>query len=133
MRKIFAGFLLAVIVGLTAIYFGLPLWANHRAQTEVDAAFSSFQAAMGDARHGKVTYDVWKRTLTIADVTIGADGADTLALKYGLITAKGVRASSANRMEADRIELNDFRLRGLHLVSGGPNATYSAPKIVIEN
>ncbi|MGZ5804422.1 MAG: hypothetical protein ACXWJT_09635 [Xanthobacteraceae bacterium] len=131
MRRILAGFLLALLIGVPAIYFAVPGWAEHRARQQVDTTFDSLRGPAGKATHGTVSYDVWRRTLKIADVAI--ESADSAAVKFtaAQILAKGA-SSPTGRMEADRIEITNGEIAGLQLGRGGPRTTYRAPKIVIE-
>ena len=131
MRRILAGFLLAILIGVPAIYFGLPIWAEHRARQQVETAFNSLRGPAGKASHGAVSYDVWTRTLRIADVAIKS--ADPTAIKFtaAQILAKGA-SSSTGRIEADHVEIAGSEIAGLQLGRGGPRATYRAPKIVID-
>ena len=67
MRKILIG-LVAVIV-VAAADFGFQFYVQHRVATQVeDAAFEQIRASGGKASHGKVSFDPWSRTVTIADI-----------------------------------------------------------------
>src|SRR5689334_23127835 len=104
MRRILAGFLLAILIGVPAIYFGMPIWAQHRARQQVDTTFDSLRGSTGKATHGAVSYDVWNRTLKIADVAIESTDPNAIKFKASQIFAKGASSSSGN-MEAERIEI----------------------------
>src|SRR5438045_2499831 len=106
MRKILIG-LAAVVVIAAAGLFGFLFYVQHRVVAEVDTAFEQIRAAGGKASHGKVAFDLWSRTLTIADM-VGESASQPnqppVAVKIASLTAKGVGQPEQNRFSADSIE-----------------------------
>jgi len=132
MRKILAGFILALVIGVPAVYFGLPLWAQRQAVRQVDAAFEGIGSAIGKASHGAVSYDLWTRTLKIADVLIESSDSPATVLKAGQIVA--TRSSpSPDKFAAERLEIINSEISGLQFGDGSPRIAYRAPRIVLEN
>lgn len=132
MRKIIAGFVLAIILGVPAIYFGVPLWAEHRARQRVDATFASLALSFGKASYGAVSYDAWARTLKIEDVAVQSSDSDGTSLKASQVVIVGADELQPGRMAADRIDIANAEIAGLRLGSDGPRTTYRMPKIAIE-
>jgi hypothetical protein len=133
MRKILAGFIVAIAIGVPAIYVGLPMWAEHRALGQVDAAFEALQGSVGKASHGAVSYNVWTRTLKIDDIAVESDDPSATTLKAAQVVATGAASPAPGRIAANRIEITNGELAGLQLGQGGPRTTYRTPKISIEN
>ena len=67
MKKTLLGLIAALLIAAGG-YFGFQAYVQHRATAEVDAAFEQIRSAGGKASHGKVSYDIRNRTLTIADI-----------------------------------------------------------------
>ena len=67
MVKILMG-LIAAIVIVAGGFFGFERYTQHRVLGEVEAAFEQIRAAGGKASHGKVSFDLLTRTVTIADI-----------------------------------------------------------------
>jgi hypothetical protein len=132
MRKILAGFILAIVIGVPAAYFGLPIWAQQRALRDVDATFEALRASVGKASHGAVTFDVWNRTLKIADISIESDDPSAFTVKAAQFVASGIASPDSGRIAADRVEIIDGELGGLQVGPGGPRTTYRAPKVTVE-
>ena len=70
MRKILAGFVVALAIGIPAVYFGVPWWAEHKALQELDATLEMLRRTGAKASRGAVSYDLWTRTLKVTDLSI---------------------------------------------------------------
>ena len=67
MVKILTG-LAAVVVIAVGGFFGFEFYTQHRIAGDVDAAFEQIRAGGGKASHGKVSFDLLSRTITVADI-----------------------------------------------------------------
>jgi hypothetical protein len=128
MMKILVGLVAAVVVAAGG-YFGFTFYAQHRAAAEVEVAFTQMRHAGAKASHGKVTYDVWKRTLTVADIAAETATEPPTTLKLASVTAFGLTDAGPGRVSADRIEGTDIEA-SFALASGNTQLqyTYKLPK-----
>ena len=76
MVKILMGLIAAIVIAAGG-FFGFERYTQHRVAGEVEAAFEQIRAAGGKASHGKVSFDLKTRTVTIAD--IAAESAAPIA------------------------------------------------------
>src|SRR3954451_7400312 len=106
MRKILIG-LVAVVVIAAGGYFGFLFYVQHRAVAEVDTAFEQIRAAGGKASHGKVAFDLWTRTLNIADITAESASQPPISVRIASLTARGVGQPEASRFSADSIDIEN--------------------------
>lgn len=129
MKKTLLGLIAAVLIAAGG-YFGFQLYVQHRVGAEVDAAFAQIRSAGGKATHGKLSYDVWNRTLTIADIAGESAAQPPTTVKIANLTASGVNATGDNRFSADLVEVADFEISTEFLAPAVGRTTYSVPRIV---
>jgi len=67
MKRILIGLVAAIVIA-TAGYFGFEFYVQHRVAGEVEAAFEQIRATGSKASHGKVSFDLLSRTITVADI-----------------------------------------------------------------
>ena len=67
MGKIFIGALVALAIAVGG-YFGFEFYLQQRIANDVEAAFANVRASGAKASHGKVTFGLWSRTITVADI-----------------------------------------------------------------
>ncbi len=72
MKKILLGLSAAILVA-AAGFFGFDFYMQHRVKGEVEAAFEQIRATGAKASHGKVSFDLRSRTVTIADIATEFD------------------------------------------------------------
>ena len=89
MVKILMG-LAAVVVIAVGGFFGFEFYTQHRITSEVEAAFAQIRAGGGKASHGKVSFDLKSRTLTIADIATESATQPPVRMKIASVTASGV-------------------------------------------
>jgi hypothetical protein len=129
MRKILIG-LVAVIAVAAAGFFGLRFYTQHRVASQIEAAFDQIRASGGKASHGKVSFDPWSRTVTIADIAGESATQPPLVVKIASVTATGVSEKDGTRFSADSIEVSDLE------VSGGQAAlqvSYVVPRAIVKD
>jgi hypothetical protein len=133
MRKILAGFVVALLIGIPAVYFGVPWWAEQRALRELDATLEMLRRTGAQASHGPASYDLWKRTLKVSDLSIRSGDPAKAALKVGQLVATGIANVDATKFSADRIDITDAEVTGLQAGPTSPAQTYKVPKLTVEN
>ncbi|MBO0766268.1 MAG: hypothetical protein J2P50_16995 [Hyphomicrobiaceae bacterium] len=107
MRKVLAGVFGALVVIGAGAYAGVLYWAQYAATREVDAALDRWRAGGGTATRGHVAFDLWTRTVKIADVALRSRASPDDQLSIAQVVATGVDASGG----ADRLELVDLEIR----------------------
>jgi hypothetical protein len=132
MRKILAGFVVALAIGLPAIYFGVPWWAEQKALRELDATLEILRGTGANASRGAASYDLWTRTLKVSDLSIRSNDPARAALKVGQLTATGIANVEAARFSADRIDVTDAEVAGLQIRPHSLAQTYRIPKLTAE-
>ncbi|WP_024515376.1 hypothetical protein [Bradyrhizobium sp. Tv2a-2] len=131
MMKFVIGLIAAVIVAAGG-YFGFTFYAQHRVAAEVEAAFLRMRSTGAQASHGDVTYDVWKRILTIKDIAGETATQPPTTIKIANVTAFGVTEAGPGRVSVDRIEGTDIEAV-FALASGSTQLQYAykLPKLTV--
>jgi hypothetical protein len=132
MVKILMGLVAAIVIAVGG-FFGFEFYMQHRIAGEVEAAFEQIRATGGKASHGKVSFDLLNRTVTVADLTAQTAAQPPVSLKIGSLTASGVKQPDAARLSADNIEITDVEV-GLEMPAETLlNVTYKAPRISVRD
>lgn len=129
MLKILGGLLAAVLIAAGG-YFGFEFYVHQRIERDIDAAFAGIQQNGGKASHGKVAFDLWTRTATVADIAVESPAQPGLTLKIGEFTAVGAK-SDAGRFSADKIAIAQAEIGGTLPAQTKPQLAYKAPRIEI--
>ena len=66
--KILIGLLAALIIAAGG-YFGFEFYVQHRIAGDIETTFAAVRASGAKAEHGKIAFDLWSRTVTIADIS----------------------------------------------------------------
>lgn len=130
MRKILIGLVVVAVLAVTG-FFGLQLYAQARAEREVEAAFAALRTAGNTASYGKVGFDLVSRTLSIADVAVASMAQPPMTVKIGRIEAIGLGEPAAGRMSANRLAVSDLDVAGVLKMQTGFRLAYKAPRIEI--
>lgn len=130
MGKILIGLLAAAVTAVGG-YFAFDFYVQHRVASNVDAAFGALRASGAKASHGKVHFDIWTRTITVADIKGESAAQPPVTVKIGKFTALGMNQPEAGRFTADRIETSDVQISGTMAVQGGLRMAYQVPRIEI--
>src|SRR5690242_13708418 len=104
MKRILIGLIAAAVLAAGG-WFGFNLYVQHRATSEVEAAFEQIRKQGGKASHGKVAFDLMSRTLTIDDIAITPGSQPQAQVKIAGIKATGVRQIDDTRFSADSIDV----------------------------
>jgi hypothetical protein len=96
----------------------------------VEAAFERIRSAGAKASNGKVSYDLWHRTLTIADIATETATQPPTTVRIANLTASKIGAVSFGAVAADLVEVADIEV-GFGIASGGSQVqyTYKLPKL----
>jgi hypothetical protein len=132
MKKTLLGLVAALFIAAGG-YFGFQLYVQYRVTADVDAAFERIRSEGGKASHGKLSYDLWNRTLVIADITSESTAQPPLTIKIANLTASGVSSSSDNRFSADLVEATDLEISMEMAAAEVGRTTYKAPRIVAKD
>ncbi len=132
MAKILIGLVAAIAVAVAG-FFGFEFYMQHRVAGDIEAAFDQIRAAGAKASHGKVSFDPWSRTVTIADIASESTAQPPLSVKIASFTASGVRQPDAARFSADTIEASGIEVGATMADQAGWRLTYKAPRITIKD
>ena len=132
MVKVLAGLVAAIVIAAAA-FFGFEFYVQRQAANEVEAAFAAVRESGAKASHGAVSFDLWSRTITVADIAGESAAQPPVTVKIGRFTATGVSQPEAGRFSAERIEATDVDVAGTMPVQAGMRFAYKAPRIEIAN
>ena len=132
MVKILLGLVAAIVIAVGG-FFGFAFYTQHRIAGEIDVAFAQIRAGGGKASHGPISFDLLKRTVTIADITLESSAQPPISVKIANIWASGVGQPDPARFSADSVEVSDVEF-GAGL-SGSPNwrISYKSPRITVRD
>jgi hypothetical protein len=130
MVKILIGLVAAIVIAAGA-FFGFEFYVQQRATADVEAAFAQVRAAGNKATHGKVSFDLFSRTVTVADIAAETAAQPPVSVKIGSFKASGVSQPDASRFTADTIDAENVEVVGTMAAQAGWRATYRAPKISV--
>ena len=128
MVKILIGLAAAIVIALGG-FFGFEFYTQHRVAGEIDAAFEQIRAAGGKASHGKVSFDLLSRTVTVADIASESGTQPVVSVRIGSITASGVSQPDAARFSADSLDTADIEIAAGLAAQPGLSVTYKIPRI----
>jgi hypothetical protein len=131
MMKIVYGALAAIVIGVGG-FFGFQFYTQHRVASEVEAVFDQIRATGAKASHGKVSFDLKSRTLTVSDIVGESAAQPPMSLKIASITASGVNQPDAMRLTADNIEATGIEV-GAAMAAPSMSVTYKVPQITVKD
>jgi hypothetical protein len=131
MKKVLLG-LSAAIVAAAAGFFGFGLYLQHKVQGQVDAAFAQIRATGAKASHGKVSFDLRSRTVTIADIATESTSTPQFSIKIASVTASNVSQPDPARFSADSIDIADAEVSVSLANQGAARVSYKAPRIAVK-
>jgi hypothetical protein len=131
MVKILIG-LVAVIVVAAGGFLGFEFYVQHRIAGEIEAAFEQVRATGGKASHGKVSFDLLKQTVTIADIAGESAAQPPVNVKIASVTASGVGQTPTMRFVADSIEATGLEVGAGTVAAPGWQITYKVPRITVK-
>lgn len=132
MKRILIGLIVAAVLAAGG-WFGVSLYAQHRATAEVEAAFEQMRKQGGKASHGKVAFDIMSRTLTIEDIAVVPGNQPQAQIKIAGIKATGVRQIDDNRFSADSIDITGLEVALDQVGSAKLKASYKIPQLTMRD
>ncbi|WP_244429921.1 hypothetical protein [Bradyrhizobium liaoningense] len=128
MKRILIGLIVAAVLGAGG-WFGFNLYVRHRATSEVEAAFEQMRSGGGKASHGKITFELATRTLTIEDIDVAPAQPLLANVKVAKVTAVGVRQPDEAHFSADSIEASGVEVGFTSTERTTVKANYKIPQI----
>jgi hypothetical protein len=132
MVKILMGLAAAIVIAVGG-FFGFQFYTQHRVAGEIDAAFEQIRATGGKASHGKVSFDLLSRTVTVADIATESGAQPAASVKIARFTASGASQPDATRFSADSLEATDIEVSVAMATPPGLNLTYKVPRITAKD
>lgn len=132
MKKILLG-LIAVVVIAIGGFFGFDLYTQRRITSGVEAAFEQIRAQGGTASHGRISFDLLKRTLTIGDIALETGTQPPFRLKAANVMAYGVDRTDTARFSADRLEAHDVEIGATVGDKQAFTLNYKAPLLTVKD
>ncbi|RTM09350.1 MAG: hypothetical protein EKK33_26525, partial [Bradyrhizobiaceae bacterium] len=130
MKRILIGLIVIIALGAGG-WFGFNLYVQHRATSEVEAAFEQIRAGGGKASHGKIAFELGTRTLTIEDIAI-APGEQT-QIKIAGIKGTGVRLIDDSSFSADSIDITGIDVALDQVGQARVKASYKIPQLTMSD
>ncbi|PSO17411.1 hypothetical protein [Bradyrhizobium sp. MOS003] len=128
MKRIVVGLVALLVLGAGG-WFGFNLYVQHRATSEVEAAFEQMRSGGGKASHGKITFELASRTLTIEDINVEPDQPRLANVKIAKVTAVGLRQPDDARFSADSIEVSGVEVAFTYTEPAKLKANYKIPQV----
>jgi hypothetical protein len=132
MAKILIGLIAAIAVAVAG-FFGFAFYTQHRVAGDVEAAFDRIRATGTKASHGKVSFNLWNRTVAIADIATESTAQPSLGVKIASFAASGVSQPDATRFSADTIEASGVEIGATMADQAGWRLSYKVPRITIKD
>lgn len=130
MVKILIGLIAALVVAAGG-YFGFEFYVQQRVAGEVEAAFAAARQSGAQASHGKVAFDLWTRTITVADISGESAAKPPVTVRIGRFTAEGAAQPDPAHFTASRIQASNVEVSGA--ATGGLVAAYKAPRVEVKD
>ncbi|QDF37715.1 hypothetical protein FJN17_09095 [Bradyrhizobium symbiodeficiens] len=128
MKRILVGLVALLVLGAGG-WFGFNLYVQHRATAEVETAFERMRSGGGKASHGKITFELASRTLTIEDINVEPGQPQLANVKIAKVTAVGVSQPDDARFSADSIEVSGVEVAFSYTEPTKLKANYKIPQI----
>jgi len=132
MLKILGGLVAAIVIAVGG-FFGFQFYTQQRIASEVEAALEPIRAAGGKASHGKISFDLRSRTVTIADLNAQSAAQPPVSIKIGSLTASGASQPHAARFSAESIEITDVEIGAAMAPQQALNLAYKVPRITVKD
>ena len=131
MMRIVYGALAGIVIGVGG-FFGFQFYTQYRVAGEVEAVFDQIRATGAKASHGKVSFDLKSRTITVSDISGESAAQPPMSLKIASLTASGVNQPDATRVSADSIEATGIEVAAA-MAAPSMGVTYKVPQITVKD
>lgn len=132
MKRILIGLIVAAVLAAGG-WFGFNLYVQHRATSEVEAAFERLRAGGSKASHGKVAFELSSRTLTIEDIAVDPGNQPQGHVKIGAFKSIGVRQTGETRFAADSIDISGVEVAVEELGPAKLKVAYKIPQMTLRD
>jgi len=132
MKRILIGLVAAIVIA-TGGFFGFEFYVQQRVAGEVETAFDQIRATGSKASHGKVSFDLLSRTITVADIAGETAAQPPVSVRIASITASGVSQPDPMRFSAGNIEATGIELGVSMAAQPGLSVSYKAPRITVKD
>jgi len=132
MKRILIGLTVAALLAAGG-WFGFNLYVQHRATSEVEAAFEQMRSGGGKASHGKVGFELSTRTLTVEDIAVDPDQQSQTHIKIASVRAAGVRQADEGQFSADTIEVSELQVTTEAPGTAPSKVRYAVPLATVRN
>lgn len=131
MKRILIGLIVAAVLAAGG-WFGFNLYVQHRATAEVEAAFEQMRQ-QGKASHGKITFELATRTLTIEDIAVTPGTLPQAQIKIAGIKGTGVRLVDDIRFSADSIDITGVEVALDQAPPAKLKVSYKIPQLTMRD
>lgn len=132
MKRVLIGVLALVVIAIAG-FFGVDWYAQRRATREVEAAFEQIRSTGAKADHGKIAFDLWTRTLSIADIHSETASQPPATVKIAKVIARGVSQPDAGHISAASIETSDLEIDARAPAPSTFHVSYKTPTVVVKD
>ncbi|MFK4656773.1 hypothetical protein ABIF97_006707 [Bradyrhizobium japonicum] len=132
MKRILIGLIVAAVLAAGG-WFGFNLYVQHRATAEVEAAFEQMRQQGGKASHGKITFELATRTLTIEDIAVTPGNLPQAQIKIAGIKGTGVRLVDDIRFSADSIDITGVEVALDQAPPAKLKVSYKIPQLTMRD
>jgi len=132
MKRLLIGVLVLIVLGIAG-FFGFNWYVQSRATREVDAAFAQIRSGGGKADHGKVSFDLRTRTLTIADIAVESTTQPPISAKISSLTMAGVNQPDPAHVTADSVAINNLEVSAQLAAAQAARISYKAPQVTMKD
>jgi hypothetical protein len=133
MRKILliGAIAIAIAAGMPGNGSGAANFIEEGIESGIRSIFADLRTAFGDARYGRVEFDLWKRGIAINDIMVRSTATPATTFRVGQIRVMGL-SLSGGRIRADRVDIANLELAGALPVDFSPVIAQRAPTVTIE-
>ncbi|MGM4956771.1 hypothetical protein ACT4MK_15540 [Bradyrhizobium barranii] len=132
MKRILIGLIVAAVLAAGG-WFGFNLYVQHRATSEVEAAFEQMRQQGGKASHGKITFELATWTLTIEDIAVTPGNLPQAQIKIAGIKGTGVRLVDDIRFSADSIDITGVEVALDQAPPAKLKVSYKIPQLTMRD
>jgi hypothetical protein len=132
MKRILIGLIVAAVLAAGG-WFGFNFYAQHRATSEVEAAFEQMRQQGGKASHGKITFELATRTLTIEDIAVTPGNLPQAQIKIAGIKGTGVCLVDDIRFSADSIDITGVEVALDQAPPAKLKVSYKIPQLTMRD
>ncbi|MGM4870144.1 hypothetical protein AB7645_02810 [Bradyrhizobium sp. 956_D2_N1_5] len=132
MKRILIGPIVAAVLAAGG-WFGFNFYVQHRATSEVEAAFEQMRQQGGKASHGKITFELATRTLTIEDIAVTPGNLPQAQIKIAGIKGTGVRLVDDIRFSADSIDITGVEVALDQAPPAKLKVSYKIPQLTMRD